>query len=519
MFLPKLGQSMEAATIVRWHVDEGGHVEEGEVIVTVETDKATFELESPATGALHILVAQGEEAAVETAIAAIGDAAAAVSAPRKPAPATTTAEVSPGSAPVPAGSRPLASPKARRLAAERGIDLATVRASSEDGVVSVEDVERAGTGLRTVRERRKLSGIRRTMARRTQEAWQTIPHIVQMVDVDATGLLAERDRLKARNVEATLNDILLHLVAGVMTAHPELNAFIDGDSLVLRDRVDVGFAVSTPAGLLVPVIRGASSLAIDRMAEETRRLVQAAEGGGLKPDEMGQASLTVSNLGMYGIRTGTPVINLGEAVLVFVGSVEERAVVRNGSVVARPTLGLSVAYDHRVADGVQAAGFTRDLKEAIEALAPREADVSEPSIAPPLRPREVTSSAPGTGYHTRVQAAGGHVFDLDEPPADGGADFGPTPVDAFLAGLVSCLTISFKAAGRRRKVPLGRVDARAAANERGQIKEIFVTLEVWSEATEAEVRALLVPAERGCYVRTLLKPEVAYHLTLEYHPL
>ena len=149
---------------------------------------------------------------------------------------------------------------------------------------------------------------------------------------------------------------------------PDLNGTIQNEELVLYDGVDIGFAVDSPRGLLVPVIRGADSLSITQLVTESQRLVEAARAGQLGPDDMGNASLTVSNLGMFGIRAGTPVINLGEPILVFVGMVEERPVVADGQITARPMLTLSIAYDHRVADGVAASRFSQGLKQELENL-------------------------------------------------------------------------------------------------------------------------------------------------------
>lgn len=533
LLMPKVGQSMEEGVVVEWHLAEGEHVAQGQVIVTIETDKATYELEAPASGPLHILVPQGDEVSVETPIAVIGsvDVAGKTAPPvaSDAAPSRQETDAAADSMPV------LASPRAKRLAAEHGIDLHSVASDAKDGVITAAAVERAIAARqsqearsqawlekpsgRPVRERRKLTGIKRATARRTQEAWQTIPHIVQMVTVDASGLLDERRRLEGSHADAppSINELLVYLAAQVMTRHPELNGTIEGDDLILFETVDVGFAVDTPRGLLVPVVRDAGGMSLAELVASARRLIAAARGSGLGPDEVGRASLTVSNLGMFGIRAGTPVINLGEPVLVFVGAIEERPAVKDGRIVARPQLDLSVAYDHRVANGVQAAAFTRDLVESVESLAPDSAPGETPGSQLDLAKRELASSSPGDSYQVSVDLGQGRRLLLDEPAVEGGTDQGPTPVDAFLAGLLGCLTISFKAAARRRKVPIERIDGRVKSNEGGHIKQIHLVLEVWSPAPEEQVRALLERAERGCYVSALLKPDLDYQLELVVH--
>jgi len=493
---------------------------------------------------------------VGTVIGEIGDAAigaqAVTVAPSAPTPsmAGKTATRS---------KKVLASPKAKQLAAERGIDLATVTASSADGVISAVDVEKAiaakGTTPavvveavgRSVRERRALTGIRKTTARRTQESWQTIPHIVQMVDVDATTLLATRAQLKAEIASLTLNDLILQAAARVMAEHAELNATVEGDTLVLYDGIDIGFAADTPRGLVVPVVRHADKLTVKELAAESARLIEAARNGRLGADDIGNASLTVSNLGMFGIRFGMPVINLGESILVFVGAVEDRAVIDHGQVVVRSMMTLSIAYDHRVTDGVGAAGFTQHLKQRLESSEESKVqgpkskvedspesgvqspeskgkDSPESRVQGPGSPntgphekREICTVSDGSGYTVQVQSLS-HSWSLDEPSSDGGNDTGPDPVSAFLGALLSCMTISFKAAARRRKVTVERITGRVQSNPQGQVKAIALTLEVWSPDPEGHVHALLDVAKRGCYVSGVLKPEIELALKLVVHP-
>ncbi len=527
--MPKLGQAMTEGVVVRWHRKNGERVTTGELLVTVETDKATYDLEAAAGGTLHVVVQEGEEVPIHTVIAEIGDAP--VQADTASAPPAAGPVVQPRTASRP--GRILASPKAKRLAAERGIDLSTLAPSSADGVLSAADVERAADSTvaaqppaaaahiasrRTERERRPLTGIRKASARRVQAAWQTIPHIVQMIEVDASALQAVRERLRADISELTLNDLILHAAARVLAGLPDLNGTIENGELVLYDGVDIGFAVDSPRGLLVPVIRGADGLSIAQLAKDRLRLVEAARGGQLQSADMGQASLTVSNLGMFGIRAGTPVINLGEPILVFVGAVEERPVVRNGQIVARSMLTLSIAYDHRVADGVAASRLSQGLKEALEDL---ESSVENqkpeaPQSQEPLGKREVRSVSAGDRYAVQMQSHA-HVWSLDEPASDGGEDTGPDPVTAFLGALLSCMTIAFKAAARRRKITIERIAGHAKAPPKGPVKEIVLTLAVWSAASEQDLQTLLERAKRGCYVSGLLKPDIRLTVELVKH--
>ena len=520
VLMPKIGQAMTEGTVIEWHHADGQQVEKEAVLVTIETDKATYDLEAPASGTLHIYTAEGQEVRIGTVIAEIGDA------PRKTnvaPPALSSASAAPAAPKAAARTRILASPKAKQIAAKNGIDLATVTPSSADGIISAADVEQALTAGQTpvaaetdpgagrvVRERRKLTGIRKTSARRVQEAWRTIPHIVQMVDVDATALLATRGQLRDKAPALTLNDLILHAAGCVLATQPDLNATVEDDTLVYHDGVDVGLAVDSPRGLVVPVIRQADKRSMVELVAESQRLITAARSGKLERDDMGNASLTVSNLGMYGIRFGMPVINLGEPILIFVGAVEDRPVAVDGHVVIRPMLTLSIAYDHRVADGVAAAGFSQRVKQTLEGLGTSLKDANPQET---LERREICTVSEGDAYAVHVRSQS-HTWTLDEPTSDGGTDTGPDPVSAFLGTLLSCMTISFKAAARRRKIVIERVEGHVQATSTGHVKDITLLLEVWSPDAEEQVRALLERAERGCYVSGLLKPDLNYSVEL-----
>jgi len=544
VLMPKLGQAMSEGTIIQWHKKDGEQVNQGEILVTIETDKATYDLEAQSSGVLRIHISEGQEVKIGTVIGEIGNGQgpATVAAPAPP-PVAPTAEAA-ATTKTPSRKRILASPKAKQLAAEHGIDLAAITPSGADGVIAADDVERVIAGQkpetpisvgesvpsgRGVRERRKLTGIRKTAARRVQEAWQTIPHIVQMVDVDAAALREARATLRTTIPSLTINDLILHASALVMAGLPELNGTVEGEELILYDGVDIGFAVDTPRGLVVPVIRRAEAMSVTQLAAESLRLVEAARTNRLGPEDIGNATLTVSNLGMFGVQFGMPVINLGEPVLVFVGAMEERPVVRAGEIVIRPIVTLSIAYDHRVADGVAASQFTRGLKERLETgdwglgkerdeqklqsgIAISNTQHSTPDSQEELGEREVRSISEGDGYAVQVRGRA-HQWEIDEPVTDGGTDRGPTPVDAFLGALLSCMTISFKAAARRRKVQLAKIEGHVQANP-GRISTIEMQLQVWSLEPEDKVRAVLETAKRGCYVSGVLKPEITFTVEL-----
>ncbi len=388
------------------------------------------------------------------------------------------------------------------------------------------DTEEAGRHQgRRVRERKPLPEIGKVAAGRVEASWPA-PQIVQMVEVDATGLGRAVGESTETDRTSGLNDLLVRAVTGVMARHPNLNGTVEDGELILYDGVDVGIAVDTPGGLIVPVIRDADGRDADGLAGEARRLIEAAREGKLEPIEARAASVTHTHLGAFGIRFGTPALKLGEVVLVVVGAIEDRVVAINGAMAVRLMLPLSVAFDHRITDGVGAARFTQDLKQALESVegpeappsagTPKAASESPVTLVGPSDPRTVASRSEGTSFRVEL-ATSGQQWVADEPIDEGGTDQGPTPVEAFLGSLVSCLTVSLQNVAKRRKVPVQRVEGRVQANAKKYIEEISVELHVWSEAEAEKVEAMLRPAERGCFVRQSLAESIRYTATLVAH--
>ncbi len=377
--MPRLGHSMTEGTVMAWLAPAGSAVRAGQPVASIETEKAEYQIEAPADGRMgDPVVPEGATAAVGAVLAyvlASGEVLDPVKATAAPA-AQQPVAASPASAP-PAGGAPV-SPRARRLARELGVDVATLTGSGADGLIVEADVRRAAATSPTVigrpiRERRTLTRVQQTSARRVTESWRDVPHIVQMIDAEVTAIQRLRERWKAETsplAAITFTDFVVKAGAQALTQHPALNACIEGDELVLFDDVNAGVAVDTPRGLLVPVIRNADRRTLLEVALESKRLAEAARQHRLDPDLIGSGSFTVSNLGGFGIRAGLPILNPPEAVLIFVGAVEERAVVRDGAVAIRPLVTLSIAYDHRVADGAAAARLSGAIKGLLEAPEP-----------------------------------------------------------------------------------------------------------------------------------------------------
>ena len=397
--LPRLGQGMESGTIVRWLKAEGDAVEKGEPLYELDTEKVTQEVEAEASGVLlKIAVAEGEVDVGHT-VAVIGeqgeDVSALVSsnggeaappvAEEKPKEETASAREaeptgngqSPAAAPAHEGGRIKASPLARRIARERGIDLAQVRGTGPEGRIVAEDVERAEHAPAAASaaaavvsadvEEIPLTSVRKTIARRLTEAWQA-PVFQLRVSADMT----ETNELRRRLVESgldpkpTVSDILTKLVAVALLRHRELNAHFTGESIRRFPTANVGLAVAAPQGLVVPVIRSAQRLTLAEIAQARSDLVTRARGNKLRREDLEEGTFTISNLGMFGIEEFTAVLNPPQAAILAVGAADPRPVAVEDAYAIRPMMSMTLTCDHRAIDGADGAQFLRTLKSFLE---------------------------------------------------------------------------------------------------------------------------------------------------------
>ena len=423
--LPRLGQGMEAGTIVRWLKAEGDEVAKGEPLFELDTDKVTQEVEADAAGVLLKIVVPEGEANVGATVAVIGSADEDVSelltgaqggngdAPATPTDPPTVAEeppaearsaakpdeqtpsgsgrqgspseaaTKPASAEVPsmrAEGEPIkASPLARRMARERGLDLAALTGTGPEGRIIAEDVERAGDGAAPGAaaaaapaeeiEVVELTSIRKTIARRLTEAWQA-PVFQLSVTADASELASTRERmvelLREGETKPTVNDVLTRLVASALQRHSPVNAlFVDG-RIHRYSSVNVGIAVATDNGLIVPVIRDAGRKSVLEIAAARADLVGRAREGKLQLADLEDGTFTISNLGMYGIEQFIAVLNPPQVAILAVGSIEDRPAAIDGSLAIRPTMTMTITCDHRAIDGSEGAEFLRTVKSLVE---------------------------------------------------------------------------------------------------------------------------------------------------------
>jgi pyruvate dehydrogenase E2 component (dihydrolipoamide acetyltransferase) len=391
---------MESGTIVKWLKSEGDAVKKGEPLYELDTDKVTQEVEADATGVLLKIAVQEGEVPVGQTVAVIGDKGEEITtevAPEEPqmegsrAPArdaererggeasaqTEQAEPSSGNGATRADGRIKASPLARRIARERGVDLARLRGTGPDGRIVAEDVERAeaspahaGAAAAPAGEVEivPLTSIRRTIARRLTEAW-TVPVFQLTIDVEMTRALALREQLVSRmgdGAKPTLSDVLTKISASALMRTRAVNAHFGEEGIKRFPTANVGIAVAAPQGLVVPVIQRAESLSIQEIANARAELVGRARDNKLRQGDLDGGTFTISNLGMFGVQQFIAVLNPPQAAILAVGSVEERPIARGGEVVVRSMMTVTLTCDHRTVDGADGARFLEDVKAFLE---------------------------------------------------------------------------------------------------------------------------------------------------------
>jgi pyruvate dehydrogenase E2 component (dihydrolipoamide acetyltransferase) len=378
--MPALEMAQETGKVISWLKQEGETVAKGEPLLEIETDKAIMEIESPAEGILAAVKAgAGAEVPVGQTIAWIvqpgetppADQAPAASGRKTSAAISSSVPVSAAASTQSAAADIRTSPKARRLAAERGVDLAKVRGSGPGGEILASDIlaaaESQGNAPPVVHTNNPIA---RLMAERTTQSWTTVPHFFVVREVDAGALNETRQKLapaieKSRAVKLTHTDLLIALVARVLLKHPRMNASwtVEG----VRSHVDVNLSVAMAVndGVVAPVIHNANTIDLGEIAVQRRDLTERARTGKLRPQDIAGGTFTISNLGMFGVDAFSAIITPPQAAILAVGRIADRVVPVDGRPGIRPMMTLTLSSDHRVVDGARAAEFLRDVTEAI----------------------------------------------------------------------------------------------------------------------------------------------------------
>ncbi len=404
--MPKWGIEMQEGTITAWHAEPGGRVAKGDPLLDVETEKIVNSVEAPIGGMLRrILAGPGETRAVGTLIGVfaepdvsdgeidsfVGSYVAPDTSFEYGAAAASTPAAVEAPAPSSDDGEQRVSPIARRLAEKLGVDLSKVKGTGRNGRISKEDVEAAhaalqaggdkgtvpfsaasgrpaaepaGAGQEPTRE--PMSAMRLTIARRLVESKQTIPHYRVCVDVDMRPLIERREAAKAAGAAVSVNDLLIKACALALARHPQVNAQLDGQTLLKFAHADIAVAVATASGLVTPIVRSADTLSLAQIGAQTLDLIERAQSGRLAREEISGGTFTLSNLGMFGVDRFDAIINPPQVAILAVGAARDAAVVRQGAVQTGRVATLTFAFDHRVVDGAEGARFAAAVRELLE---------------------------------------------------------------------------------------------------------------------------------------------------------
>ncbi len=393
--MPQMGYDMREGTVVRWLRQEGDEVKRGENIAEIETDKAVVEMEALGSGILRkILVAEGNTVPVGTVIGLIAGADEPLPEvmAEKPAPVATEAPTAaPATPPVaapperaqpePARAAAPASPVARRLAQEKGIDLSLLQGTGPGGRITKEDVlafevppvaaaPAQAPAAEQVAETVPLTRMRQAIARLTSHAKREIPHFYVAADVDMTQAMSIRQglnqTLEEQGVRVTVNDFIIKACTIALQKHPAFNSFFQEDSLKVNSAINIGIAIAMEEGLMVPAILDCGSKSLAEIAQASRDLAERAQRGVLRPDEYTAATFSISNLGSFDVDSFVAIIHPPQSAVLATGTVKKQPVVRDDQVVVAQMMTATLSVDHRVADGAQGAQFLREIKQLLE---------------------------------------------------------------------------------------------------------------------------------------------------------
>jgi len=420
IIMPKLGMTMTEGTVTKWLKNEGDAVAVGDELFEVETEKLTNIIESTAEGVLlKITVQEGETVECFAPVAYVGQPGESVgdpvvstakasqpATPKNPAVAGAVVAVA---AAATAGGRIIASPAAKKLARENGVDLSQVTAANPKKRIALADVRTflakptarasglaqkiaadmgvnladvhapasgrvmaadvlayGASGAAQTEERQAMSGMRKVIAKRMRESRDISPDVTYNISVDMSAMKAAKADFAASGLKVSYTDLIVKVVAKLLLEFPLLNCSVDGENIIMKRYANIGVAVALPDGLLVPVVKDAHIKGLAAISAEVKALAASARDGTLSPDDMTGGTFTITNLGMFGIESFTPIINQPEVAILGVNAMQDSVVVVDGEVTVRPVMTFSLVADHRVVDGAVAAGFLGRLRQILE---------------------------------------------------------------------------------------------------------------------------------------------------------
>ncbi|WP_434799559.1 dihydrolipoamide acetyltransferase family protein [Terrisporobacter vanillatitrophus] len=376
LVLPKLGLTMTEGTIGTWYVEEGDSVEEGDILYELETDKLVNEIEAKEDGViLKIFGETGDVLPCLAPIAIIGEEGEDISdlIPNETEEIKEENKIEEKVVEEKSIERSgvvIASPAAKKFAKENSIDINEVIGTGPKGRIVLEDVEKYMNNKPVSSQIKEkvvsMSQMRKIISKRMSESWNTCPAVTYDIKVELSNMSKIRDEYREKNIKVSYTDVLIYMLAQTLGQFPLLNSSVDGENIILKENINIGVAVATDAGLLVPVIQDTDKKNIEEISSQLKQISSKAKDGSLSPDYLTGGTFTITNLGMYGVESFSPIINLPEVAILGIGAIKKEIVEVENGFVFKPFMKLCLSADHRVIDGAVAAQFLSQLKSNIE---------------------------------------------------------------------------------------------------------------------------------------------------------
>jgi pyruvate dehydrogenase E2 component (dihydrolipoamide acetyltransferase) len=518
--LPKLGLTMKQGQVLRWFKEEGQRVEKNEPLVEIETEKLTFEVEAQASGVLRkIFAKEGDVIPVGGLLAIIADVNEEISHVIQDALrtqevelATTQREICGEETTSTHSQYVKATPRAKKLARERQVDLTLLKGTGHMGEIVEKDVEtflQSKVGRKKVRETRPYIGVRKTIGQRMCESLSTSPQFTITTDVNMEELIYVYNEITPTIVEAngihiTYTDMIAKIVSGLLKRHSILNASLDGDRILLYETINLGIAVASEQGLIVPVIFDTGEKSLVEISREIKNVVEKVKSRSLSLEDVTEGTFTISNLGVADIDIFTPIINPPESAILGIGKIKDKQMVSDGNVMIKPIAQLSLTLDHRIMDGMDAAKFLQDLKRAIE----------DPYQALGIWKFGETRAVSEDGMVVRSQTRKFKSM-IDEPFELGGTNKGPNPVEAFMSAFASCFILMFKVAASARGLLIDKIEASVQPDSVENINQIAFDLTFYTKESKETLEKLLTIAEKLCPIHRIIRKDIQIDFSLK----
>lgn len=536
--LPKLGLEMEEGELIKWYATQGDAVETGQVIAEVESDKTVSEIEAREDGVIkRIYIDSESRISVGTPLAIIAekgedienleeDVAEKIDGTQNANKSTKIqdskhkAEPKGKFEPQENDEKIKATPKAKKRAKDRNINLRNIQGTGPKGAITADDVGEVvqkEVSSPTVQKERPLDGMRKTIANKLGESYRNAIHVTLHRDIDAEEILSAATVADSVfDVDISMMDVLLVAISETLDEHPEFNATFENGIHRMHDVINICVAVDINEGLIAPAIEEAGDKSIKEIAGSRRDWIERARTGDYTMEDLQGGTFTVSNLGVFGVNAFNPIINPPQIAILGVDAINQRPTPDGSGVNFKRYFGVDLSFDHRVVDGADAARFLSSLVEKVEdpwqVLPDKVSSADESDREVQLPDRDVTALT--NGGMSGTVTAGSFEFKYDEPPDIGGGGTAPSPVDHFLGALAACLSVSVGVQASKHKVDPAAVQVDVSANpKRSKVESIEIAVTVDADIEDDKLERIVGLGERGCYVARLLRDDLTLETT------